>query len=189
MNEVSKEYLEELKNLHKKDSFGRSAKIAAWVKELLDANEISSILDFGAGKGNTSATIKENYPNIDLYTYDPVTFPIQLPKQVDLVYSSDVLEHVEPEMIDDTLVDLFSRGTKYQYHLIACHKAKKFLSDGRNAHLIIEEPDWWAEKIKILCPEWSIVNTKVTEGYNKVKKGPPIYYKKYIVLMKNETNL
>lgn len=67
--------------------------------------------------------------------------------------------------------------------------SKEYVEELKNLHIIIEEPEWRAEKIKILCSEQSIVNTKVTEGYNEVKKGSPIYYKKYIVLMKNEKNL
>jgi hypothetical protein len=185
----SKEYLEELKKLHNIKSFGRASGIPKLVSTLFETNEVTSMLDFGAGKGNTSNAIKESYPNINLYTYDPVTFPIELPKQIDLVYSSDVLEHVEPNLIDSTIIDLFQRGTKYQYHLIACHPAKKSLSDGRNAHLIIEEPEWWENKITSLCPNWKIISKNITEGWNKVKKGGPVYVKKYIVLLKNETSI
>jgi len=54
------------------------------------------------------------------------------------------------------LDQLFSIGQKYQYHLIACHPAKKTLSDGRNAHLIIENPDWW--KVKMIDPRWKIIH-------------------------------
>ena len=180
----SKEYLEELKELHKIKSFGHHGGIPALVSSLFESKAVTSILDFGAGKGNTSDSIKTLYPDIEVHTYDPVTFPIELPKQVDLVYSSDVLEHVEPQHIDDTIVDLFKRGTKYQYHLIACHLAKKTLTDGRNAHLIVEEPDWWENKISTLCPDWTIVTRNITEGYKQPKKGPAIFVKKYIVLLK-----
>ena len=75
-----------------------------------------------------------------VYNYDPVTSPIDLPKKADLVYSSDVLEHIEPDQLESVLNNLYSIADKYQYHLIACHPAKKKLSDGRNAHLIIEKP-------------------------------------------------
>jgi len=30
---------------------------------------------------------------------------------------------------------------------IACYHAKKHLPDGRNAHLIVESPEWWRDKI------------------------------------------
>ena len=98
-----------------------------------------------------------------MYTYDPVTSPIDLPESVDMIYSSDVLEHVEPELIDKTLVDLFNRASKYQYHLIACHPAKKFLNDGRNAHLIIETPKWWKKKLKTFG--WTVEYEEISERY------------------------
>ena len=147
----SKEYLEELKTLHNKKTFGLNRNIPEIVHKIIKENNIKSFLDFGAGKGHTSATISQTYPEIDLHTFDPATFPNPLPKEVELTYSSDVLEHVEPDLIDETLNDLCARSTRYQYHLIACHPAKKALSDGRNAHLIIENPKWWKNRCFLFC--------------------------------------
>lgn len=178
----SKEYLEELKLLHNKKTFGLNANIPKIVHNIIKEKNIKSFLDFGAGKGHTSATISNTYPEIDLYTFDPATFPIPLPEQVEFTYSSDVLEHVEPNLIDETLQDLCNRSTRYQYHLIACHPAKKALSDGRNAHLIIEDPTWWKNKIKTI-DGWKIIHEDITERYAKVKKGPPRHVIKYIVIL------
>jgi len=176
----SKEYLKELEKLHSKSNFGSGKEIPKPVVELLDSGEIQSMLDFGSGKGLTSLTIKEKYPHIKLYTYDPVTSPIQLPDQVDLIYSSDVLEHIEPDLLEATLKDLFARAQKYQYHLIACHPAKKKLSDGRNAHLIIEEPTWWKHKLSEY--KWNIQYEKTTKKRQREKFG--IYVQKYITVLK-----
>jgi len=159
----SKEYLEQLTALHDKSSFGSGAEIPQIVKKILDSGEVKSFLDFGSGKGYLSQSIAEAYPNIKLYTYDPVTSPIELPDQVDLTYSSDVLEHVEPDLLEQTLTDLFNRTTMYQYHLIACHPAKKKLSDGRNAHLIIEDPKWWKQKLKKY--NWLFEYEDITQRY------------------------
>ena len=176
------EYIEELKLLHNKKTFGLNKNIPDVVKNLIEENDIKSFLDYGAGKGFTSNTIREIYPNIELHTFDPATFPNPLPEQVDLTYSSDVLEHIEPDLIDETLQDLCNRSTRYQYHLIACHPAKKALSDGRNAHLIIENPKWWKKKIEALSG-WNIIHEEITERYAKVKKGPPRHVVKYIVIL------
>lgn len=178
----SKEYLEELKTLHNKKTFGLNRNIPEIVHKIIKENNIKSFLDFGAGKGHTSATISQTYPEIDLHTFDPATFPNPLPKEVELTYSSDVLEHVEPDLIDETLNDLCARSTRYQYHLIACHPAKKALSDGRNAHLIIENPKWWKKKIESLNG-WNIIHEEITERHAKVKKGPPRHVVKYIVVL------
>jgi hypothetical protein len=178
----SNEYLKELEILHDKKSFGAAGNPPAKVHELLNLDNVNSILDFGAGKGNTSKRIKQDYPDITLYTYDPVTFPIYLPKTVDMIYSSDVLEHIEPSLIDETLADLFSRAQEYQYHLIACHPAKKTLSDGRNAHLIIEDPDWWKQKIQNI-EGWKIIFEEIIERIATPKKGKQIQVVKYVVIM------
>lgn len=178
----SKEYLEELKLLHNKKTFGLNANIPKIVHNIIKEKNIKSFLDFGAGKGHTSATISNTYPEIDLYTFDPATFPIPLPEQVEFTYSSDVLEHVEPNLIDETLQDLCNRSTRYQYHLIACHPAKKSLSDGRNAHLIIEKPKWWKRKIQAIS-DWKIIHEDIMDHVAQPKKGPPINVVKYIVIL------
>jgi len=178
----SHEYLEELKVLHSKKTFGQNRNIPEVVHNLIQQHNIKSFLDFGAGKGLTSDTIKKEYPKIKLYTYDPATFPYPLPEKVELTYSSDVLEHIEPDLIDETLQDLSSRSTRYQYHLIACHPAKKALSDGRNAHLIVENPTWWKNKIEAL-DGWKIIFETIKERHAPVKKGPPKHVVKYIVIL------
>ena len=180
MTKLSTEYLEQLKKLHSTSSFGSGKGLPKDVVDLIN-NDTKSILDFGSGKGYTSEWIKNTYPNINLYTYDPVTSPIQLPTEVDITYSSDVLEHVEPAHIDQTLDTLFSITKKYQYHLIACHPAKKLLSDGRNAHLIVESPEWWKNKLQKY--NWEIVSEKIKENYREKFNLNII---KYIVLLRNK---
>ena len=176
---LSKAYLKQLTNLHRTTHFGSGgSKISKKLKTYL--KKIDSLLDFGSGKGYFSNTIKEKYPNIDLYTYDPVTSPIKLPTGVDMTYSSDVLEHIEPEHLDETLDMIFSITTKYQYHLIACHPARKVLNDGRNAHLIIESPEWWRNKLSKY--NWNIVFERVTSK-DRMLKGKTMNIKKYIVVL------
>lgn len=166
---ITNRYLNELKKLHK-GSFGSGGKkIDPMFQEILENNKINSLLDFGCGKGETSKTIQTLYPDIEIFPYDPVTSPIKLPEKVDCIHSSDVLEHIEPEHLDETLEDLFRRSTDWQYHLIACSPAKKTLSDGRNAHLIIQEPDWWINKIREFN-DWEIVKHQADERMVQLKK-------------------
>jgi hypothetical protein len=178
----SENYLKELQKLHSKKTFGNSAALPEEVKHIIESKNIKSFLDFGAGKGKTSVTIKNLFTDINLYTYDPVTFPIALPDTVEFIYSSDVLEHIEPTLLDKTIEDLSHRSSRYQYHLIACHPAKKSLSDGRNAHLIIEKPEWWRNKLQSLNG-WKILYETVKEYDARVKKGPLINVIKYIVIL------
>lgn len=181
----SKEYVEELKILHNKKTFGVSKGIPTIVEDLINKENIQSFLDFGAGKGGTSGYISTKFPHIHLHTFDPATFPNPLPDKVELIYSSDVLEHVEGHLIDETLQDLCNRSTRYQYHLIACHPAKKTLSDGRNAHLIIKKPKWWKRKIEEISG-WKIIHEDIMNHVAQPKKGPPIEVTKYIVIMEKQ---
>ena len=183
---ISNKYQEQLKDLHSKvDSFGKRSKLPSEFKNLLDNNKFNSVLDFGAGKGNVFNTLVDSYPNATIYAYDPVTFNTPLPQSVDVIYSSDVLEHIEPELFDETLLDLFNRAEKFQYHLIACHPAKKKLNDGRNAHLIIEEPKWWRSKLENFT-DWTITYEDVQEWIATPKKGPSLPIKKYIVILEKQ---
>jgi hypothetical protein len=98
--------------------------------------------------------------------------------------SFDVLEHVEPTFINDTLSDLKNRCNKIMHHVIACHPAKRVLNDGRNAHLIIENPDWWKIKISEQIG-WSILDENVISYTSNPKKGKPIEVVKYLLTLKN----
>jgi len=42
-------------------------------------------------------------------------------------------------------------------------KIKKKLDDGRNAHLIIESPNWWINKIKSTMVHSKIISSEVVE--------------------------
>lgn len=180
--EPTQEYIEELKLLHKKKSFGVNANIPFIVTNYIENNEVKSLLDFGCGKGHALETFKQTFPNLKCIGYDPAREDCAiLPKSVDFIYSADVLEHIEPNHLDDTLKDLYNRANKAMYHLIACHPAKKALSDGRNAHLIIEPPNWWRDKFISLG--WRITDEFVKDAMTKPKKGPPKHIIKYAVLI------
>lgn len=179
---ISNEYAEQLKKLHENKSFGVGAKIPGEVVECIEKYSVTSLLDFGCGKGLTLEAVKNQYPNIVCHGYDPAREGYtSMPDSVDLIYSSDVLEHIEPHLLDQTLNELHKKANKVMYHLIACHPAKKALPDGRNAHLIIESPDWWRSKLQSLG--WKIVKEKIKEFTTQPKKGPPIHAVKYIIVV------
>lgn len=179
---ITESYIEELKKLHEKKSFGKSSKIPGDVIECIEKYNIKSLLDFGCGKGLTLEAVRQQYPDIKCTGFDPGREGLDvMPDSVDLIYSSDVLEHIEPDQLDQTLTDLYNRSNKAMYHLIACHPAKKGLSDGRNAHLIIESPDWWRKKLTSLG--WKIVREEIREWTAIVKKGPPRPVIKYLVVI------
>lgn len=181
---ISEEYKKEMKNLHKnRENFGRGVRIPNEVIRCIEEYDIKSILDFGCGKGTVVEKLKETYPQIKIYGYDPghETYNT-LPNKVDMIFSEDVLEHIEPEKLDETLVDLANRCDKVMYHLIACHLSKKQLSDGRNAHLIVESPDWWEKKLEDVLG-LKMYNKRIIDRIAHPKKGPEIRILKYGVTL------
>lgn len=164
---TSDEYKRQLKEKHCDAGWGKSTQVPDLARLCIEEYGVKSILDFGCGKGHVTERLEREYPNIEVIGYDPA-FESALPENVDMVFSKDVLEHVEPEVLESVLADLQRRTEKVQYHLIACHKAIHYLPDGRNAHLIIQTPDWWQRLFRSLG--FRIVNEAV-EGVIKKPKG------------------
>ena len=55
------------------------------------------------------------------------------------------------------------------------------MKDGRNAHLIIENPTWWQTKLQDV--DYQIVSEKVIQYQAVPKKGPTIDVVKYIIIV------
>lgn len=101
------------------------------------------VLDYGCGK----STLAKNLP-FAIKQYDPaVTKYSELPEPADIVVCTDVLEHIEPECLDDVLTNLAALTKKGCYLTASTRLAQKKLSDGRNAHLIVENGNWWLAKL------------------------------------------
>ena len=79
-----------------------------------------------------------------------------------MVFSNDVLEHIEPNYLKEVLQDIDNYATKYVWLRIDTQPARKELSDGRNAHLIIKDKDWWIEVLQR--------NVQGTIVYNELNK-------------------
>ncbi len=144
---ISPEYLELNKQLHKGAGWGKGGvKWADEVENFASCLGDPTILDYGCGKG----ALVEELRNRDFVItgYDPAyIIPMHLPP-VDLVVSTDVLEHVEPEYLDSVLQNISILANDAVFLVISLVPAVKVLPDGRNAHLIVESVDWWKSKLK-----------------------------------------
>lgn len=147
---TSDEYGAQLRRMHRDPAWGASADIPEMARTAIGRHDVRSIVDFGCGKGKVTDALRKCYPDLAITGYDPAIAGSCLPDSVDMVFSKDVLEHVEPDRLEAVLSDLHRRTRKVQFHVIACHKAIHFLDDGRNAHLIIETPDWWQRTFRAL---------------------------------------
>ena len=116
--------------------------------EIAKSNRMKSILDYGCGKGRFKAAAARLAPDIEVMEYDPaVPGKDALPTPADLVICTDVLEHVEPHLLDGVLEHIRSLTIMGAILLPNLLPAKKILPDGRNAHLIQESPAWWHGKV------------------------------------------
>jgi SAM-dependent methyltransferase len=183
---INDNYKNQLKELHSNPkTFNNGTKQYKVVKDFIKSHKIDSLLDFGCGKGGLIQCIKELHPEINrVVGYDPGYEEFEkLPlEKFDCVISTDAMEHIEPEFLNDSLTtidDLFSR---YCFLRIACYKAKKTLPDGRNAHLIIESPAWWIDKVKEFI-SGNIIHTEIRDFYGTPKKGPPIVGEEVIIII------
>lgn len=137
---ITQEYAALLKQCHSDPNWGTSAR--GWVAHVAELSRTygPTILDYGCGKG----VLREHLHNVT--NYDPATFP-ERPGPHDLVVCLDVLEHVEFALLPNVLDDLRQLARKAVFVTVSTAPAKKSLPDGRNAHLIIEDSDWWRDQL------------------------------------------
>lgn len=159
---ISAPYLEEQKKLHASPrGYGqRGDKWADGVRRLVAKYDCSSVLDYGCGAGTLKIALADILPaTVRVDEYDIAIAGKDGPPSVaDLVVCTDVLEHIEPERLDTVLAHLKFLARKAIFAVIATRPAKKTLSDGSNAHLIIEGDDWWRERL--------------TQAGFKIRRGP-----------------
>lgn len=128
---------------------------ASWAEpifEFIKELDAQVVLDYGSGSGALAKKLAEMTP-VRCYEYD-AAFAKGLPKPVELVASTDVLEHVEPAKLNNVIDHIFSLSSKGVFLNIAMAPAKKILPDGRNAHLIIENAKWWL--LRLARPGWRL---------------------------------
>ena len=145
---ISEAYREEQETLHKNPNYGvASVGYAPLVSEIINKFQVTDVLDYGAGKGRLAHSLDVDH-QIQMHMYDPAIHDwSHKPEPHELVACIDVLEHIEPEYLDDVLDDLKRLTERLGVFTIHTGKAKKVLSDGRNAHLIQEPVEWWLPKI------------------------------------------
>lgn len=143
---ISEQYREQNRLLHEqRDDYGRSGKMyAEMVDQIAASIGADRILDFGCGK----CTLSNTLPHRKFTNYDPAIEGLDdYPEPHDFVTATDVLEHIEPELLDNVLDELQRLTKKVLFVTVATRPAAKTLPDGRNAHLIVQPAEWWLEKL------------------------------------------
>ena len=139
---ISESYKALNAQLHK-DIQGYGESSGKWVEAVIQLSskyDCANILDYGCGKGLLKRGIGSKVNEYDPALGKNDKFPC------DMVVCTDVMEHIEPEFLEDVLNDIEQLTKKVAFITVSTVPAKKFLSDGRNAHLIVEPPEWWLPK-------------------------------------------
>jgi len=152
MQLISEDYRSQQRKMHQIQSYGSmGGKYAKQIAEVMNAYGVEELLDYGAGKLSLIKAISDGRlvdHNFRYYPYEPADEEhSEAPEPSDMVVCIDVLEHIEPELLDNVLDDL-QRVTQWiGFFTVSIGPANKTLPDGRNAHLIQEPAEWWLPKI------------------------------------------
>lgn len=128
---------------------GKGSKWVNTVAGLVHATSSTSVLDYGCGRGSLGRALREIYPKLSVFEYDPaIPEKRELPKPADLVVCTDVLEHVEGPQVPAVLLHLRSLTQRAAFVVISLVPSAKILTDGRGAHVTLESTTWWQDMIR-----------------------------------------
>lgn len=146
---ITEEYRKLQQELHQNPNYGvASLAFAPLVAELIRQAGVKSVSDYGAGKKNLLKGLEQaGITGLQYRPYDPAFPEYGEPQAADLVCCIDVLEHIEPELVDNVIAELGRITTGLGFFSIHMGPAGKVLSDGRNAHLIQKPSSWWLPKL------------------------------------------
>lgn len=175
MKTISNEYQYLISNV----TFSNSLIKYSFISDFISTYTPKSIIDYGCARGNIIQKIKCDFPFIDTVDgYDPgvAEFNTLPTKTYECLICNDVLEHIEPELLANTVNTIENLFYKSAWLIIACYPAKKKLADGRNAHLIIESPEWWINFLEKNLKKSKIVfqETVLFSPSKKTKNKPEL---------------
>lgn len=143
---ITPEYQAQLAQLHRdRPDWGTTGRgHAQIVSSLIVDHRPQNVLDYGCGKQTLARALK----GFRIMGYDPGIPGLEgRPDPVDMVVCTDVLEHIEPDCLDDVLDDLQRITRMLLYADVHLGAAVHKLPDGRNAHLIQQGYRWWLDRL------------------------------------------
>lgn len=162
MQLISDNYKKMQQVLHERGNYGTaSLGFGGVVSDILNKTGAETLLDYGCGSMQNLRNVLQPARSVQYNGYDPaVDEYAEKPDPADIVVSIDVLEHIEPEFLDNVLDDIQALARYWCFLSVHTGPARKVLADGRNAHLIQEKPGWWLERI---CKRWDLLSFQKTE--------------------------
>lgn len=148
---ISDDYRKQQEQMHENPDYGTASKYyAPLVARVINTYQVDRLLDYGAGKGNLLKTLHSQkllQRSVKVQHYEPAVAEWAFePDPTEMVACIDVLEHIEPELLDNVLDDLKRVTQRIGAFSVSTAPAMKTLPDGRNAHLIQEDERWWLPK-------------------------------------------
>ena len=131
------------------------------VSAIIEKMGVTHILDYGCGEQCTLARHLKIRQKITYQAYDPgVPRFARAPLPAQMVACIDVLEHIEPDKLDNVLDDITRLTEGVVFLSVTTLPAMKTLEDGRNAHLIQQPMQWWLPKF---WDRWDLQTIQVTQ--------------------------
>lgn len=166
-------YRKEQEALHAKGNYGTaSLQFGGVVSALVNKLNVFSVLDYGCGSMQNLRNVLDPDHEIRYQGYDPAVEDFAgMPDAADLVVCIDVLEHIEPDLLENVLDHLRDLSPEWSFMTVHTGPARKTLSDGRNAHLIQEPPVWWLPKF---FSRWDVRQFQATpQGFSVLCRSLP----------------
>jgi hypothetical protein len=170
MQLISDQYRAEQEALHAKGNYGTaSLQYGQVVSDLVEQTGAQTLLDYGCGSMQNLKNVLDC--DVMYLGYDPAVPEFSRKVPSDLVTCIDVLEHIEPELLENVLDDLQSLTKRWAFMTVHTGRARKTLSDGRNAHLIQEPPSWWLPKF---FSRWELMQFQaMPQGFSVLCRSLP----------------
>ena len=146
---ISEDYQDQQREMHDKiKNYGLVGEsYGPMISTLIDKHGFKTLLDYGCGHNLSLTKTLKPEGEFQYQGYDPgVEKYADAPTPAELVVCIDVLEHIEPECIEDVLDHLEDLTQVMLFATVHMESAGKNLPDGRNAHLIQQPMEWWMPK-------------------------------------------
>lgn len=157
---------------------------AQTISTMINQTQSKTLLDYGCGKAIQYKV--EGYHNQYFNGIMPALYDIGVPEyntlpegMFDGVVSTDVLEHIPEDQIDECLEEIFTKARKFVYLGICTIPATSFLPTGENSHITLKPLQWWVDKsVKFVNNLYTVVHTYgVTKGTAMYRDGKLILFK------------
>ena len=164
--QISAEYRELNRKLHEtRPTYGAGLATSVYYKLIenaIDEYQVNTLLDYGCGKG----ALKKSITKCAIYEYDPcIEGKDADPIACDMLTCLDVMEHIEPDCLDNVLAHIKTKFSKVAFISVSLIPAQAILADGRNAHILLKPVEWWLLRFK---EDFNVVKHMVVDNHELV---------------------